>query len=109
MMAFQVSEETIKIVLFITMSLDAVVGFTVWSRFLAILRELHPDEWVSLGRPTMVLGNTPGNSWAAIRFVFSGRYRALQNGRLNRLAALSVGCSVIMLLLLIAFTLVDWW
>jgi hypothetical protein len=67
----------------------AAAGVLCWLvlgvHLLRILRRDHPDVYEALGSPGLLLNNTPSNSWAFLKFLFSSEARRLANPRLLRL------------------------
>jgi len=49
----------------------------------------HPDVYDSMGRPNVIMNNTPRNNGPALRFVLDRRYRTLEDPVLNRLGDLA--------------------
>ena len=57
-----------------------VYHFRLYFVMTSALRNRHPDIWQSLGSPSLLTGNSPSASSKMAGYVFSGRYRDLQDG-----------------------------
>lgn len=58
----------------------ATVGY-----FMKYLERVHRDTWLELGSPSIILNNSIQNGLLTLRFLFSGRYRTLNDPKLAKL------------------------
>ena len=58
---------------------------------LRALRIDHEGEWVEMGRPSLILGNSIRNGLAVVQFLFTRSYRELASRRVRLLGATSFG------------------
>jgi hypothetical protein len=73
-------------ILFIALVVSAVLGLALHHSFLARLRTRHVQTWEALGRPALLLNNSPTNSVAVLRFLWRREYHALGDSQSVRLA-----------------------
>jgi hypothetical protein len=73
----------------------ALVSMLVFRR----LKTSHPEVWESLGKPTALQNASIGGQGNIARFLWGGRYRTLNDTRLNTLALLLKALGVSALLL----------
>jgi len=64
-------------VLFVTLTAIFVAGMVLHGFFLRRLRQKYPNVWESLGRPTLIMNNSPRNSLASLKYLFTAQYREL--------------------------------
>jgi hypothetical protein len=55
----------------------AVVGY-----FMNYLKRAHREIWLGLGSPSIILNNSIGNGFLTLRFLFSGKYKTLNDPKL---------------------------
>lgn len=55
------------------------------SYFMNYLKRVHRDTWLELGSPSPILNNSIRNGSLTLRFLFSGKYRALNDPKLAKL------------------------
>jgi hypothetical protein len=86
-------------ILFIALFVSTGIGFVLQHRFLSRLRTRHAQTWEALGRPTLFLNNSIGNSLAVLRFLWRREYQSLGDHRSVRLASFLRGYLAIHFLL----------
>ena len=60
-----------------TLTVIFVLAMILHGVFLHRLRREYPSVWESLGRPTLIINNSPRNSLASLKYLFTARYREL--------------------------------
>jgi hypothetical protein len=61
----------------VTLTLIFVLAMILHGLFLRRLRREYPEVWESLGRPTLIINNSPRNSLASLKYLFAAQYREL--------------------------------
>ena len=61
------------IVVFLVLGTVVLVWFRQVSKLFAYLDEHHPDEYTAMGKPTLVMNNTPKNNIFFLRFILGSR------------------------------------
>ena len=71
-------------VIIATLTVIFVLAMILHGLFLRRLRREHPEVWESLGRPTLIMNNSPRNSLASLKYLFTAQYRDLPDQRFVR-------------------------
>jgi hypothetical protein len=53
--------------------------------FMNYLKRAHHDTWIELGSPSLILNNSIRNQFLTFRFLWSSRYKKLNNPKLGYL------------------------
>jgi len=61
------------IVVFLVLGVMVLVWFRQLPKLFAYLKEKHPDEYAAMGKPTLVMNNTPKNNISFLRFILGNR------------------------------------
>lgn len=72
-------------ILFSILMLAVVIGLGVHHVFLRRLRLKHPETWVALGSPSLILNNSIQNGFAVMRFLWKRQYKSLNDPALTKL------------------------
>ena len=62
-----------------------LIWFALAARLFRMLREDHGEVYESLGSPSLFLNSSIRNNWLSLRFLVTGHYRELNDGRVTRL------------------------
>jgi len=74
------------IVLFGIQFVGTIIYLFRISRLLRQLKTSHWGVWESLGSPSLLLNNTPGNSWLVLRWLWTKGYSELNDPEFERRA-----------------------
>ncbi len=68
---------------------SAVITTTSYLVVVAVLlnrlRDYYPTIWDRLGRPTLIINNSIGNSGRVLNFILLGEYISLERGKIQAL------------------------
>jgi hypothetical protein len=78
--------EPLFFTLFIVLFCMALIWFGLITSFFKRLETKHPEQYESLGRPSVFARNNISNSSAALKFLLLRRYRALNDPELTSFA-----------------------
>ncbi len=94
------------IALFITLLIAGLVYLYLVFRLCAYLRTHHEITWVALGRPS-VFNNTISNNFRFAKFLFSRKYRSLDDSVLNNKGNFILVYSILILVIFFALNFVP--
>lgn len=69
---------------FFFLMIAVVIGLKLHAAFLTRLRVQHPEEWESLGRPTLIRNNSPENSMLTAKYILQAKFRHLDDPQFVR-------------------------
>jgi len=87
--------ESAGLALFGAMFALVVIGFALHHRLFSHLQSAHPEQYERLGSPTLFLNNNISNGLKTMRFLWSRRYRDLDDPKLTRVCRSVMVISVI--------------
>ena len=70
-------------ILFGCLILNTLLGLFQTRKTLMILRTYHEPKWITMGRPSLLAGNSPGSMTAFLIFIWRGGYDAVSDSDLK--------------------------
>lgn len=88
-------------ILFGVLIFSVLVWFFLCTRLFRSLAARHPEKYESMGKPSLIMNNSPSSNIAFMKFLFRGEWRALGDPGLSSLSRLMVVLFVAYSLLLL--------
>lgn len=88
------------LIIFIVLLCSIIVWFFLCNRLFKILETRHPEKYESMGKPGLIVNNTPSATLTFMKFLFKREWRDLND---PGLAALGKFMLVFFLIYLIGF------